>query len=551
MKLERVHEYIIPAMVMLVGIAAAVAAGYLSGEGQIGNIIALLGAAVGVGLLLTLRQQIWIMIPITWTLAGQIPLLPLPFAVRDLIVMAVFVSFMVLTAFKVVRRKPTYGLIDILMGSIIAYLIIAFIRNPVGVEAFDSDRVGGRPYFNVFIACLAYWVISRSLVPEGFAKWLPLAAFGGRSIEGILNTITYHFPSTVPILALFYSNISSETYAAQDILRRPEGESTGRQAYLLYVGHPMVVTLISYFRPLTLINPLYLGRCLLFGTAMIFVLLSGFRSTLIAAGGYFLVASYIRRGWTEIAHIMAIGLPSLLLIIMMQGVVFDLPQSAQRTLSFLPGRWDEIAVIEAKGSTQWRVDMWKTVLTSDKYIQNKWFGDGFGFSRRELQVIKSLTSHGGTFEDTQENSMVTGAYHSGPVSAIRYVGYVGLVMFVLLQIMIAREAFRIVKRALGTPYEYFAFFVCVPAIFEPFYYVFIFGGYENALPDAIVSIALLKAIAGSLDASAKTLSQTRIISPPAPVKARRTPERAGARALLTHSRTRQTTGSPRRGRATG
>ena len=72
--------------------------------------------------------------------------------------------------------------------------------------------------------------------------------------------------------------------------------------------------------------------------------------------------------------------------------------------------------------------MWKEVLISDKYIENKLLGDGFGFTRRQYATMQQLTQFGGSTEDVQENAMITGGVHSGPISAIRYVGVVVCVL---------------------------------------------------------------------------------------------------------------------------
>ena len=94
--------------------------------------------------------------------------------------------------------------------------------------------------------------------------------------------------------------------------------------------------------------------------------------------------------------------------------------------------------------------------------------------------------------------MITGGVHSGPVSSIRYVGAVGMVMFMILLVLMAREAVRLVRLARGTDYFILALFVAVPIVWEPINFVFIFGGYESGLPNAIISIGLLKVLANTL-----------------------------------------------------
>ena len=54
--------------------------------------------------------------------------------------------------------------------------------------------------------------------------------------------------------------------------------------------------------------------------------------------------------------------------------------------------------------------------------------------------------------ESQENMLISGDFHSGPVSTIRFVGYVGLALFFPLLVGIAVYAARLIKRAKGTPY---------------------------------------------------------------------------------------------------
>jgi O-antigen ligase len=202
----------------------------------------------------------------------------------------------------------------------------------------------------------------------------------------------------------------------------------------------------------------------------------------------------------------------------------------QRALSFVPAKWDADAVADAQGTTEWRVNIWKTVLTTNKYIDNKVLGDGFGYSRAQYQQM-IINGNSGL---VGENQMISGDYHSGPVSTIRFVGVVGLALFYVLLIALAREAWRIVRLTTDTPFFILALFVCCPIIYEPFNFTFVFGAFQTALPTALFSVGMLRMLSNSLEvwrapAPAKIEDQ-RPIS-----RMRRAPRRepAGAGASLT------------------
>jgi hypothetical protein len=180
--------------------------------------------------------------------------------------------------------------------------------------------------------------------------------------------------------------------------------------------------------------------------------------------------------------------------------MFELPLPAQRALSFLPGNWKYEVVQDAKGSTDWRVEMWKRALTSDRYIENKLLGDGFGFRQLDMQRLERINMNGENYEATQEAMMLAGNYHSGPVSAIRYVGVVGLILYYAFIIALAIYAKRVIRSCWKTPFFVPALFFCLPVFFHPFFYTFIFGAFQNGIVESIFAFGCLKMLERSVAA---------------------------------------------------
>jgi hypothetical protein len=211
------------------------------------------------------------------------------------------------------------------------------------------------------------------------------------------------------------------------------------------------------------------------------------------------------------------GAAALGILLVLQGSVLQLPYPAQRALSFLPGKWDPMAKIDAEESTAWRVDMWQAMLYGDKYIENKWVGDGFGFTKRQLDIMQA-NNENGTNADQKENLLIGGGVHSGPVSSIRFVGYIGLFLFLVLLVMTAIKAHRLILRARGTPYLPVALFLGVPMVIFPLIFVAIFGAFETDLPYAVFKIGLLKMLENSLAAFAATSTAAaparEVVQPP-------------------------------------
>lgn len=521
MKLERLHEYVTITVVVMIGMVAAVLCGKLTGETNLKylSILMLVGAVIFAAV--KYQERTWVLIPISWIWSGKLLILPLPFSVRDIIVMTVAGMFFVFKAVKLNRRKPKIEAVDIWLAVMMAYLIVTYIRNPAGSAATDSERVGGRPYLNTMIAMFSYWVLIRARCSLWQARRLPLWIFLSTAIVGMTAFISQKIAVIGSILGQYYSDFTPPVPGLMDLNVQADGgmERTVAASAASGVG---MKALCSYYRPMTLLNPFHIFRFLGFLAILGGIFAAGFRSGFIGAGLIFLLSSYFRKGWGEVLKLVGATIPIIFILVLIQGRVVELPLTMQRTLAFLPGQWSYVATDDAEGSITWRTQMWRLVLTSNKYIDNKVWGDGFGLSRVQLRAIEATMAYGMmSNEQTQETAMLTGNLHSGPLSAIRTVGYVGGIIFYGLMIQMAIVAWRLLRRAIGTPFQVLAYFVCMQAILTPIGYTLIYGQFDFALPDVILSIGLLKLIQSSMDAQEAEPVKKQIVIQRPPQKRRR------------------------------
>jgi len=499
MKLERLPEYVTVTLVTLIGILVAVYCGKAAGSGQMGLVGVVCGGAIGITIALAMGKRIWLLIVWLCLLDGRLMPIPAPLNVDQLMVMGSLVLFIGFRALKLIKEKPQYGMLDLWMLINLLWIASEFFRHPTGVLWLNSDRIAGRPYAEILIALCAYWVLIRVTMEPEDARRIPVVALGFSALQTTWTAISYFIPSSAPVLAKFYSAVASGGDSA-DVMDSSEGGEAGEQSRLVFFsifGGHLTRVLMSYFPPLTLINPLYIFRFFCFIVGVIGILLGGFRSGLAGFIGTFLICSYLKQGWRAVLIHIAVVLPILSVVVMLQGRAYELPYTAQRALSFLPGKWDANALEAAKGSTEWRVEMWRTVLSDRKYIQNKLLGDGFGYSQNEL-ITLLIQQANGTLGDMREIFMVQGSVHSGPVSAIKFGGYIGLGLFYCLQFALAHAAWKLIRRSSGTPYSPIAYFFGLPMIWLPINYTFIFGAYEKDLPLAIFSVGMIRAIDSGL-----------------------------------------------------
>ncbi len=487
----------------IVGLLLSYYLGSKIGSGQTRPVIIFFAVGVCLALFLGMRTNIWMIIPACWTLTGQIRALPLPFTVRDMAVMLAGGFFLVMIIFKIARQRAIYDHLDVILWINLGYLLTVFLRNPVGIDAFGSDLVGGKPYFNIVLGTVPYFILARTVVTQDEIRRVPYLLLGGSVVVSFLGVLTQYIPALTPFIAPFYSGIAVESYLSEYNTGETSATVAGedRLTFLQGFGGSISAICISAFPPRTLLNPLYFWRTTAFLLSLVVTFLSGFRSAFFGIMLSFLISGYIRGKWTEVFRSFIPLFSAVVLVVALQGTFVHWPYTMQRTLSFLPGAWDEGPVKDAKGSSDWRFDMWRRALSTDRYIKNKIFGDGFGFTKRDLEIMKNADFGGTGFEGNVEGNeafMIQGSFHSGPVSAIRFAGAVGLVLILILQCIVAAHSYKLATLAKGTKFYVPTLFIAIPAIANPFAFVLIFGAYDDSLIQMMFTIGMLKMIEMSM-----------------------------------------------------
>lgn len=503
---------IILGLLTLVGLVIAPILGGLVAQGAFFKIGMFAGIALLISVCLTLRSNIWMVIPLCSALTGSIYVLPLPFKVSELAVVLAFGMFLLLYAMKGVPPLSAFNWYDGFMILNVLYLTTVYLRNPAGLLRFQTEIIGARPYTAVLIAILAYWVLQHVTLTPRQKYLIPVLASVGALGGAFLSIITAFLPGLGARLYPFYSGV---TAPVEEVVADPGTEGTNRLIYLSKYGQALGPLLVAWRNPIQLlifVNPIY---SLLFYSALAAIAASGFRSYFAHIVALCAVSTYFRSGLSGLVRVGLAGFLTLGVLIGAQESGFDLPLSVQRTLSFLPGSWDPVAVEDAHNSSEWRFEMWRQALTTERYIRNKIFGDGFGYRMGDLAGFIHMGGMNKAGTDAiQEYFLVIGAYHSGPVSTIRTVGYFGLLLFNIWIIAMAWYAWRLIRESQGTPFFVWALFVASPVVIMPMFYWLIFGGYENDLPQAIMSLAALNILARSLNAWKTETSPAQPMSVP-------------------------------------
>jgi hypothetical protein len=364
------------------------------------------------------------------------------------------------------------------------YFATTYLSHPVGVRALGAGTMGGHVYFTTFIAVCAYWVLVH--MPESYKGvsripvWLMASVIFSTAISMLGNIV----PSITPYVWYFYSEVDISAYIGM-VNPTYSGPEIRRFGHLAPFGLMLIQVLGAYYPPSKFLNPArwQFSQTML---GVVAILASGFRSTVAFALASIVLAAWFHRGWREIVLGGLLGAVSLGCLCYGQGRFFDLPLTAQRALASLPGQWDEDVKADVRTSNS-RYQWWRQLL-QEGFVKNWLIGDGFGISEVDYNLMA-----GGTV-GFEESATVTGGFHSGPLTTIRFVGVVGLVLFYTLMIASAVYAVKLVNRCRGTPLFPAAIFLAIQLCWNPISYTFLFGAYDRALPEQLMTAGLLTLI---------------------------------------------------------
>ena len=166
-------------------------------------------------------------------------------------------------------------------------------------------------------------------------------------------------------------------------------------------------------------------------------LLGGFRGVLVFYALLFAV-QFCAEGLFRSRAFPMLLVAGLMAFGMLIPFVQKLPLSIQRSLSILPLPVSVVARTDAEASTEWRMQMWR-ILTPEisKHI---WLGKGFSISPTDQYLAQESVRRGMTPD--YEMMILSGDYHSGPLSLLIPFGIWGVLSFLAFIIISLRVLYR-------------------------------------------------------------------------------------------------------------
>ncbi len=436
--------------------------------------VLILAAIIGLFVLNWLGKKSWILIIILPPIMHYLPLGALALLNPSYVVAGgVLVYWVVLYAMGQVKFEwKALFWMDFSIFLLSVYMLASYLRNPVGIAllSWETEFVGGKEYALCVVALLFY--IAMSVIPmertrlKQALKWAMILT----ALSAIFSTAT----------GVRNMGIDSTIKAAE----------TSRFSLFAGLGSTIIYLLLSYYSPVSIALSWWRSLGIAMGIGM--VLLSGFREDL----GRLLMAFFVS---TIVYKQLIIGILiggfcyGGLLFLSNEKILMSLPHGIQRALYLLPGVDIEDSIKRgADHSTEWRYEMWEWAEDPRLgYIKDYTWGDGFGLSVEYLRLQKVRQNRGDLAYGEQEFFAETGTWHSGRITTIHRLGYVGWYLIIgvtIICLLYVLRTYFIYRKTSLFPFFFFTTVTTFSHLFITFFSV----GRPSNIFDAYYTFALAK-----------------------------------------------------------
>ncbi|MEY2486989.1 MAG: hypothetical protein QOG67_474 [Verrucomicrobiota bacterium] len=353
-------------IITLVALAATFFIGTAIGQGEFVQIYLIFFAIAALIAVFSMGSKYWMLIPVAFSF--NVPAIPFHGRAFEFPEIAIAVcSIIFVCRFAIVSRGIT--LFRKAHAGVILYTVwagIIFMVHPVGLMSSGSSTGGARFYFKIALGLASFLIVANQKISERDAKWLIRLLLIGSVITMAVNIVEYKFfPSHL------YNDLSSDEayYTWQQAMAIP---ATWFMLWL--VSRYKVREIFGFAKPGALLLAL-----LCIGVAAISGKRAGFATVLLTP----LIAAILRK---EHFYVFCSALLAALLMFVLtmgQGTLFRLPLQVQRSLSYLPGKWDwEVRSQFQRGIDPFRQELRELAWQNIK--QHPFVGQGYGVNAREI-----------------------------------------------------------------------------------------------------------------------------------------------------------------------
>jgi len=367
-------------------------------------------------------------------------------------------------------------------------LITARLRGGIGIRSLGGESYGGKGYIILLAAIMGYFAFTSQQIPVHRANWY-VSLFLLSGVASVVSNLAYVAgPAFWWLFYLFPLDVAMHQVVAdfvieQQVISRLSGLTfAAMAAFAFFLMRYGIRGIFDLSRPWRLLTFVLIAVSSLFG---------GFRSCVVLMALSFLVQFYLE-GLFRTRLFFFFLLAGVVLGAALIPIAHKLPLAVQRSICFLPLDWDPVAKRDAAGSLEWRLEMWRVVTPEiPKYLL---LGKGYAINPADMYLAVESARRGFRGD---EPAIITGSYHSGPLSIIIPFGIWGVMVIVWFWIASVRVLY--LNRRHGQPRLrnintfFLAYFIA-----RILQFLFVFGGINSDLPTFVGILGLSISINGGV-----------------------------------------------------
>ena len=313
---------------------------------------------------------------------------------------------------------PTQSVSLSLLFLSVVVLVTAKFRGGLGFNALGDESVGGKRYLIMWVAVLGFFALISQPIPQEKRKLFATLFLLG-SATSVFNVLSTMIGPLGNILFIFFPGMVTTTNVpfGQENIERFGGFASACLAIAL--------ALMALYGIEGVLNLRKIWRPILFFVALVGTAFGGYRGLIVIIGLTVVLVFYfeglLRSRLMPIAVMGTVVFAGLIVCFSEQ---FPLP--VQRCLAILPVKISPVARLSAETSSDWRIQMWKSLLP--EIPQYLLLGKGLTFDANDMAMYLTLG-------DDQAGGDVGGGlnlasdYHNGPLSVIIPFGIWGVLGF--------------------------------------------------------------------------------------------------------------------------
>ena len=296
----------------------------------------------------------------------------------------------------------------------------------LGLGSLGGSTYGGKKYFFILLAVVAFFALSTTRVPVHRAN-VYVQAFVLSSLATVLVHLAYSLGPAFWKLYYVFPVDYAIGQAMEDYSLDPTSARLGRIAGFAVGGGAAFSFMMARYGVAGIFDWTRPWRLLIFLAIIAISALGGFRSAIVGLGLLF-VLQFVFEGLHRTRLLIVLLVTGLLGMAALVPFANKLPLSMQRSLAMLPLDLHPAVKADAAASTDWRVQMWQVLWPEiPKYF---WVGKGLTASATDHYLVSESMRRG--LSPGYEGAIVTGDYHSGPLSVILPYGIWGVLALLFL-----------------------------------------------------------------------------------------------------------------------